>query len=112
MESSNLVTAITKLQGVRQATLCAADGPVLASSEAGTGLSSTALSLRTALDALQSTLPALQYPISLSIETASGTLYFSETAEAMIAVTTTAEANVGEVRLEIREALYIAPQAQ
>jgi predicted regulator of Ras-like GTPase activity (Roadblock/LC7/MglB family) len=111
MESNNLVTALAKLQGVREATLCTADGRVIASSVAGAGLSSTALSLGTALDALQTTLPALQYPISLSIETGSGTLYFSQTAEAMIAVTTTAEANAGEVRLEIREALHIGPHA-
>ncbi len=105
MASSRQLGALQRLQGVRDVALCAADGTVLGSSDGGERLSSTATSLRTALDALQTTVAGLQFPISLSVDTANGSLYFSQTAQSMIVVTTTPEANVGEVRLEIREAL-------
>lgn len=109
MEPSKQISALQRLQGVRAVALCAADGSVLAGSEGGESLNSTATSLRTALDALQTTLAGLRYPMTLSVDTASGSLYFSQTAQSMIVVTTTSEANVGEVRLEIREALHAAP---
>jgi predicted regulator of Ras-like GTPase activity (Roadblock/LC7/MglB family) len=103
--SGRLVSALQRVQGVREVALCTAEGAVLSSSDGGARLGATATSLSTALDALQTTLAGLQYPISLSVDTANGSLYFSQTSQLMVVVTTTSEANVGEVRMEIREAL-------
>ena len=99
------VAALGRLEGVREATLCAQDGSVLESSASRPELNAAASSLQAALKSLQAHLPSLGPAATVTIDGEQGTLHVAQAADAILVVATGAEANIGAVRLEMREAL-------
>jgi predicted regulator of Ras-like GTPase activity (Roadblock/LC7/MglB family) len=105
MAGRGQVAALGRLEGVHEATLCAADGTVLESSSSRPELAAAALSLQAALASLQGRLQGFARPVTLTVDTEQGSLHLAQSGDAVLVVTTGTEANLGAVRLEMREAL-------
>jgi predicted regulator of Ras-like GTPase activity (Roadblock/LC7/MglB family) len=105
MADVSAIVALGHLEGVREATLCSPDGTVLASSNTRPELDAAAVSLRGALQALQAALPALAQPVTVTMDAEDGTVHMAQTDDAVLIVSAGAEANLGAVRLAMREAL-------
>lgn len=99
------VSALGLLEGVREATYCRADGTVIESSSGRPELEAAGLSVHGALNALQASLPSLQGALTVAIDAEQGTVHFGQDGDGMLVVSTTNDANIGAVRLEMREAL-------
>jgi predicted regulator of Ras-like GTPase activity (Roadblock/LC7/MglB family) len=100
----NMIT-LGKLEGVQEATLCMLDGSVVASSSKRPELDAAAVSLHSALQALQVALPALAAPLTVTLDAEEGTVHMAQSDDAVLIASTGADANLGAVRLAIREAL-------
>jgi predicted regulator of Ras-like GTPase activity (Roadblock/LC7/MglB family) len=81
------------------------DGSVLQSSSKRPELDAAAASLQGALQALQSSLPELGAPATMTIDAEDGSLHMAQSGDALLIVSTGADANLGAVRLAMREAL-------
>ena len=92
------------LDGVQEASLLSHDGTVIESSVDVPSLSDAAMSLGSALDALQRALPDLGAPVHLTLESENGSLHVAQAGDALIMLTTSRGANLGAVRLELRAA--------
>src|SRR5690348_9224195 len=99
------VVMLGKLDGVREATLCSLDGSVVVSSSKRPELDAAAVSLHVALQALQVALPVLAAPVTLTLDAEEGTVHMAQTDDAVLIASTGADANLGALRLAIREAL-------
>jgi predicted regulator of Ras-like GTPase activity (Roadblock/LC7/MglB family) len=99
------VAALGRLEGVREATLCDLEGTVLESSSNRPELNAAAVSLQGVLAALSGSLHGLTSPVTLTVDTDQGSLHLAQAADAILVVSTGTEANLGAVRLEMREAL-------
>jgi len=105
MVGRGYVAALGRLEGVREATLCAPDGTVLESSSKRPELDAAAVSLRDALEALRASLPSLGDAATLTVDAEEGTLHLAQAPDCVLVVSTSTEANLGAVRLEMREAM-------
>ena len=105
MAGRSHVAALGRLEGVREATLCAADGTVLESSSSRPELTAAAVSLQAALTSLQGRLHGFAPPVTLTLDTEQGSLHLSQSGDSILVVSTGTEANLGAIRLEMREAL-------
>lgn len=99
------VDAISELDGVVEVTLCDMDGMVLESSSSAPELSAVALSLGKAIRNVGSSLPQLAGEATLAIEASSGAIHFTQLPDALLAVSTEADTNLGVLSIEIRQAL-------
>jgi predicted regulator of Ras-like GTPase activity (Roadblock/LC7/MglB family) len=104
MSARKRIAALGGLSGVQEASLLNRDGSVIVSSVDAPSLSRAASSLGSALQALQRALPDLGAPMNLTLESENGALHVAQAGDALIMLTTTREANLGAVRLELREA--------
>ena len=68
-------------------------------------LSSAVPSLDSALRVLQHALPGLGAPMHLTLESENGALHAAQAGDALIMLTTSRDANLGTVRLELRAAV-------
>lgn len=108
MAHLNDVAALGHLEGVREATLCALDGTVISSSNRRPELDAAAVSLHGALQALQAALPSLAWPVTVTMDAEEGTVHMAQADDAVLIVSTGTDANLGAVRLAMREALVTA----
>jgi predicted regulator of Ras-like GTPase activity (Roadblock/LC7/MglB family) len=99
------VAAIGRLEGVYEATLCETDGTVIESSSNRPELNAAATSLVSAMQALETSLHVIGSPVTLTVDAEHGSLHLAQGRQAVLVVTTGTEANLGAVRLEMREAL-------
>jgi len=105
MAGRGQVAALGRLEGVRESTLCTLDGVVLESSSAHPELDAAAVSLQSALSAMQGSVSGYTTPVTLTAETEEGALHLTLTKKSLLVVTTGSDANIGSVRLEMRDAL-------
>lgn len=105
MAGRGQVAALGRLEGVREATLCDQEGMVLESSSSRPELNAAAMSLHAALRILQGSLQGFASPVTLTVDTDEGSLHMTESGNTILVVATGTEANLGAVRLEMREAL-------
>jgi predicted regulator of Ras-like GTPase activity (Roadblock/LC7/MglB family) len=105
MSAKKRIAALSGLDGVREVSLIGRDGDVLESSADAATLADAAPRLGQALQALQMALPGLGAPMSLTLEAENGALHVAQAGESLLLLTTTREANLGAVRLELREAV-------
>lgn len=105
MAGRGQVAALGRLEGVREATLCDLEGMVLESSSSQPELNAAATSLQGVLRSLSASLHGLTPPVTLTVDTDQGSLHLAQTEDAILVVATGTEANLGAVRLEMREAL-------
>ena len=105
MAGRGQVAALGRLEGVREATLCMLDGSVIESSSNRPELNAAAASLHAAIRGLQAHLPALGPLATVTVDGEQGSLHLAQTPDAVLVVTTGTEANIGAVRLEMREAI-------
>jgi predicted regulator of Ras-like GTPase activity (Roadblock/LC7/MglB family) len=105
MSAKKHVAVLGGLDGVIEASLLTLDGSVVESSADSPALPSAAVRLGSALSALKSAIPDLGEPVSLTIEGERGALHLSRVGESLLVLSTTPDANLGAVRLELREAV-------
>jgi predicted regulator of Ras-like GTPase activity (Roadblock/LC7/MglB family) len=105
MEIAEHISALAKIDGIREATLCSIDGTFVGSSVSTPTLTEAAATLVAAVRNLQTTLPELGSPIDLSIEGESGALHLAQSDDSILVVSTLPDAHQGVVRLEMRNAL-------
>jgi predicted regulator of Ras-like GTPase activity (Roadblock/LC7/MglB family) len=105
MAGRGQVAALGRLDGVQEATLCGLDGTVIESSSSRPELTAAAVSLQAALSALQASLPGLASPVTVTIDAEQGSLHMTQTPKSILVVSTGNDANLGAVRLEMRDAL-------
>ena len=104
MSARKRIAALGGLDGVQEASLLGQDGSVIESSVDAPTLSSAASSLGSALRVLQRALPDLGAPVHLTLESENGALHVAQAGDSLIMLTTTRDANLGAVRLELRAA--------
>jgi predicted regulator of Ras-like GTPase activity (Roadblock/LC7/MglB family) len=78
---------------------------VIESSSSQPELNAAATSLQGVLRALSASLHSLTPPVTLTVDTEQGSLHLAQTEDTILVVATGTEANLGAVRLEMREAL-------
>ncbi len=104
MSARKRIAALGGLDGVQEASLLNQDGTVIESSVDAPSLSNAASSLGSALRVLQRALPDLGAPMHLTLESENGALHVAQAGDALIMLTTSPQANLGAVRLELRAA--------
>jgi predicted regulator of Ras-like GTPase activity (Roadblock/LC7/MglB family) len=102
MNAAEQIAALSKIDGVKEATLCHLDGTLIESSSPAPSLISAASTIGAAVHALQGSLGGLASPVTVTVEGESGAIHLFQSSESLLILATTSEANLGAVRLEVR----------
>jgi predicted regulator of Ras-like GTPase activity (Roadblock/LC7/MglB family) len=105
MSVSDRVTELGSIDGVNEATLCGADGEFVSSSATQPRLGIVAGELRQVMLGIQGVIPDLRAPLNVTVEGDHGALHLAATPRSILILSTTNDANLGAVRMEMREAL-------
>jgi predicted regulator of Ras-like GTPase activity (Roadblock/LC7/MglB family) len=108
MGTAERVEDLGSMDGVSEATLCGSDGTFVSSSASQPRLGIVASDLRLAVQAIQGAMPDLGAPMTLTVEGENGALHMAQTPASILILSTTNDANLGAVKMEMREALQSA----
>jgi len=99
------LSALGSIQGVREASLVTMTGSTAVSSGDSPTLGDVAAGVTALLNQLQGVLPDLGDPLTVTLEGDHGALMLSKVGGKVLVLTTAPDANLGAVRLEMRDVL-------